>query len=538
MALSRYTIYPWLGTITAVPADDPSLIQGAGASGGISHDVGGQHFDIRKVRNATSKSDGYIQLTNTACATGGFCQGLFELYDGVERDMIMFYKGVAYRIDSVDGVYEPTRIIPSTLTLDDQVFSINCAQYGSYILFADGMHTPYKWCHLYGETPSVTFADKLIQQGTEYKFKYLEFFQGRIIGAYADGTNEDISIRWTDVLPNVATLEFDATNQLYKPGTDSIVGMKRMGGNALYVYGERTINRVDYYPDFTTPFAMVTLVEGQSMSNMASLISIPNRHFFFNRDYGFIEYAGGTDWAVISDDIEDKLHIRNEYANRIIGTFDPYHKELVWLWPGGTESTPNQMLRYDLRSKQWRISPWEVTYVDKWIVLTEGRTWTELSNLGGSNQTWTDIINKGYDRWMDVYQDQARLVFGGVDGFVYYEGGDSADNSSYDSYRIEPIMDFGDPQRKKLLLEIWFGFGKVGTYHVNVWWRGGDTAAECESHSWESLGYIRPCAATSAPCVYPARNERFHQIKWGTSGKEDQYEVNRIDFHFYPQGKY
>ena len=124
------------------------------------------------------------------------------------------------------------------------------------------------------------------------------------------------------------------------------------------------------------------------------------------------------------------------------------------------------------------------------------------------------------------------------DGYIYYEGGTTQNGSDFDGYRIEPVMDFGDPNRKKHLLEIWMGFGKVGVYYVDLYWRGGDTAAECESHSWESLGTIRPCAATSAPVAYLSKNERFHQIKWGCDSKEQPFEVNRIDFYFHPQGKY
>ena len=97
MALQRYVIYPILGTKTAVPADDPGLFTPFGA-GFATNDVGGQHFDLRKVRNACSKSDGYLKVNDTAVTgTTGFCQGMFELYDGSNRDQVFFYDGVGYR---------------------------------------------------------------------------------------------------------------------------------------------------------------------------------------------------------------------------------------------------------------------------------------------------------------------------------------------------------------------------------------------------------------------------------------------------------
>lgn len=536
MALQRYVIYPILGTKTAVPADDPTLFT-AFAAGFATNDVGGQHFDIRKVRNACSKSDGYIKVNDSAASTGNFTQGLFELYDGSNRDCIMFYGGVGYRMEDSEGVLVPTRITPSSLTFDTEEFNYSTMQYGSYLIFTDGETTPYKWAHSY--IAKSTDADKLIATGTEYVFKYLEFFQGRIIGAYSNQTNGDIEVRWTGVLPSMSTLSFGGTSQAYKPGSDSIVAIKRLGANACYIYGQTSINRIDYYPDFTAPFVITELVQGQSCSNSASIISLPDRHYFFNRNYGFIEYAGGTDWRVISEDIEDQLDIRFEFAKRIVGTFDPVHKELVWCVPVASysESTPGTILRYDIRSKQWRTSPWPMTCIDRWTVLTSGKTWNQLVDTD-QHETWADVYGAGHARWIDLYAEYQRLVMSHEDGYVYYEGGTSKNTADFDGYRIEPILDMGDPNRKKHLLEIWMGFGKVGTYYIDLYWRGGDTAAECESHTWESIGTIRPCAATSAPVAYPSKNERFHQIKWGCNSKEEPFEVNRIDFYFHTQGKY
>ena len=219
----------------------------------------------------------------------------------------------------VDGVWVASRITPSAVSFDDEEFSYSMMQYGSYVIFTDGKLTPYKWAHSY-INPS-TDADKLIATGTEYVFKYLEFFQGRILGAYSDQTNGDLEIRWTTVLPSMSTLTFSGTNQAYKPGSDSIVALKRLGANACYLYGQTSINRIDYYPDFTAPFVITELVQGQSASNSASIIQLPDRHFFFNRNYGFVEYAGGTDWRVISEDIEDQLDIRFRVRKTNCGYF-------------------------------------------------------------------------------------------------------------------------------------------------------------------------------------------------------------------------
>ena len=229
--MNSFRIVPALGLKTNVPENDPTLFKFISDNLAITHCVDGMNVDFATVRNACSKSKGKAQWDNTATAQATRCLGMFEFYDGTNRDKWYVDNGHIYRYDSSR---DPQRICDtvscagtpvSFASSDNDLYCF--IQYGDYTIFTDkGEHTPYKASY------SDTELSKLIQSGTEYTFRYLEKFQRRIIGAYSDQTNGDIEIRWTDALPTWATLSFPSANQLYKPNDDVITGIKRFGNNA------------------------------------------------------------------------------------------------------------------------------------------------------------------------------------------------------------------------------------------------------------------------------------------------------------------
>jgi len=114
---------------------------------------------------------------------------------------------------------------------------------------------------------------------------------------------------------------------------------------------------------------------------------------------------------------------------------------------------------------------------------------------------------------------------------------DADDGSDLDGYRVEPVMDFGRPNDKDLLLEIWFSIVKTGSYALYVSYRGGDTLAEVNDASWEALGEVSFNSPSDA-VTRLAKVNRFHQIKYGTDGADEPFIVNNIEFKYVPQGRY
>ena len=237
----NFKIKPTFGLKTDVPPDDFSLFKVVGENIAITHDVGGINLDYEREHNACTKAYGYEQWDASANAQATKCLGLFELFDGTHRDHIYFDNGECF-IYNAARTPVLTEDVASTVFAKDNHDLYSIINFGGYMVFSDrGEHTPYKWKN--GDAN----LTKLVQSGTEYKFRYLEEFQRRIIGAYSDQTNGDLEIRWTEALPTWATLSFPAANQLYKPqGVDSLSGIKKMGSNACLLYGEDSIKRIVY----------------------------------------------------------------------------------------------------------------------------------------------------------------------------------------------------------------------------------------------------------------------------------------------------
>ena len=147
---------------------------------------------------------------------------------------------------------------------------------------------------------------------------------------------------------------------------------------------------------------------------------------------------------------------------------------------------------------------------------------------------WTDDTS----RWIDYIPDLVDyLVYANTDGYLYHCINEDLNGSDIDSYRIEPVMDFGDRLRWDLLSEIWFDIATVGDFSIDVSLRSGDTTGELEAASWTSAGSVS-CNGIANPVLYVNQNARLHQIKWGTDLKDEKFIVNGITLKYKPEGVY
>jgi len=531
--MQEFTIIPILGRKTDVPANHASLFKFIGDRVALTHDTGGINFDTSRKRGACSKSYGYTQWSNSATAAATKCQGLFELFDGSNRDHLFVDNGNIYYYDSA---LDPVEIEDSgsTAFATDDVDLYSIIQIGSYAVFTDrGEHTPYKWKN--GDAN----LSKLCASGTEYKYRYHLSFQRRVIGLYTTETNGDIIVRWSTDWPTTAitSLNFPATNQLYIPNDDSLVGGATMGYNKCYLYCEGSIQELVYFPSYTTPFKLYTVVPQQGSVNHHNVVNLGDRHLLFNRNYGFCEYRGGTQFPYggrpISDNIEADINtINSDYYNLIVGAFVPLTREAVWTVPIGGGSIFNQLWFYNIDTGQWRFEDKTMRYVDNWRMYT-GFTWNDLvTELGGADAVWTDA---GTQTWAYYTSMRDRLAYANTDGHLYYHTAEALAGSNLDSYRIEPILDFGDGKVKKLLKEIWFDLGLSGDYSIDVSHRGGDTVGEVLAASWASLPSLSH-SSPDRPVIHTNNSARYHQIKFGTDLKDEKYEVSKIIFKYDLQG--
>jgi len=527
--MKTFKIIPTFGRKTDVMADDESMFRFISENIALTHDAGGINFDITEKANACSKSKGYVEWSNSANAKATKCLGLYELVSGSTRDHIFIDNGKCYIFDpSLDPAPVEDGSNTTFATGNADLFSF--CTVGAYMVFADmAEHEPQKWKH--GDAT----LSNLIASGTHYKFRYVVPFQRRVIGLYSDQTNGDIEIRWSTSWPGtaIASLNFPATNQLYVPNDDTITGGATMGHDRCYIYCQNSIQQLVYYADYSAPFRCYTAVQKQGAENHHSIVNLGDRHYLFNRNYGFCEYRGGQTFPYggksLSDPIEDLIQgINADYYNLIVGTFVPLTKEICWTVPLDGSSTPTHLLFYNIETGQWRVEDKSMKYVDEWR-LVDNYTWNDLiTAAGGVGSDWSGVSSNS---WAYYSSHKQRLVYANTDGKLYNRDSNAIDGTNIDGYRIEPAMHFGEEFEQKNLLEIWFGVALSGSYSIDVSHRSGNTMGELIGASWTSLGSVS-CDDNSRPVLHCDKTARYHQIKWGTDLKDERFRVTDIVFKY------
>ena len=480
-----------------------------------THDVGGYNWDNNEVIGEVKKCDGELKFTTETFSTAGTTQALDLLYDGTNRNMIGVRNGKFYKVDSDYGVTNIDASSPVTFHTD---MPITLLQYGAYIIIASLSLTPYKWMH--GDAN----LTKLILAGgaTEYKFRYMEQFKNCVIGAYSDQTNGNIDIRWSDPLTAFATFSFPAANQLYKPDNDiGITGIKRLGNVACLVYGDNSIYSMDYYPDYTPIFGLTEQITGVGPRYGWSIVDTGKSHLFFDENKGFVQYAGGRQYEVVSEAIEPLLTtMQQSYYKLIQGTTVHYTDEVAWCVPLDYATSNTAVLYYNTNTKQWRRENRAADIIAYKNYLTVF-TWTEFVRYNGTtwptdNRTWNQSI-----------AGTGKVYYAKSDGYVYEIYGSQWNTVGYSAYRIEPIISAPDPTRYKRAQEFHLLGTREGAWSVDVYWRGGDTEQETLASTWELLGSTTQ-ATTSSQVIYFDKEKKYHQFKYGTDLKDEPFTVNKV----------
>ena len=503
------------------------------------HCVDGRNISLDRVRNATSKSMGRAEWSNSAIGSPTYCLGIFELYDGANRAIWIVYDGDVYRYDGSRDPAEVADAGPTAFASDITDF-YSIIRYGNYMVFSDyGEHTPY--CSDHNDANLV----KLVSAGDEYKGKYLESFQRRIFIANVTSgitTAPELSVIWTDANPAPgSSCTFGSgdppSNHLYVPTDDEIVGIKRMGNNACFVYSDSSINRLDYYENYTTPFGFTTVHENEGFVNHHGIVSARGMHFGFNKNYGFAAFDGSRNFPAggvpVSYDIEDWIRdIKSPTYPHIIGAHYPFGNKILWTVALDGADTPNAILVYNYVQNTWSRIDTVAHYIAPIIVATDV-TWTKfITELGYT--TWSST---GNIRWSDLLDENPYFAMSATDGKLYYYGTEGDDGGAWDGYRVEPILDFGEPHNKDLLLEIWFGLVETGNYNIYVYHRSGNTVGECGGNTWTGLDEVSCNDPANAVCRL-SETGRYHQIKWGTDSADEPFVVNQIEFRFVRQGRF
>lgn len=594
-----FEFIPALGRKTNVAQNDPSLFRMFGESILASHDVGGVNFDIQRLQHACSKALGDALWSSSVVSTSTTeTQGLFELYDssanrnkiimnngkffvydtnkdpGQKQPLYISYDagggtgldsavvpdpaagdliqystatGVVARFEDYGGdwgtdtagtgniwlsestgswhdnqaldLVNGTTTYTGALTLDGTTTSPSfstsatdhtCAiRVGDYVVFTDrGSSIPYKWKH--GDTYITPLDVKGGDGSSGYKFRYLASFARRVIGAYCSNDSApEISYRWSTDWPATAisNLYFPSTYQNFVDTDDPIVGIHNIGVDQCYIYSTRSVSELGIYRDYdaTQKIRSYIALPGVGAINHQSIVNVWNYHIFPNEFYGMMKLDCAKRAEPISQDIDsDFQDVKwDKMKDYCVGRFIPYLNCAVWTMPMVSNDTPNRLLFYHTETQQW---------------------------------FWEDKVFYFLDQWYD--SDEWKLMLSGTDGHVYSYGGyattNSAQPANLDGYRIEPIMDFGNPWIPKRVTEVGFEVITGGDYTIDLSWRGGDSVKEVMAASWTSVGTLN-INSPSEPFISFDQNHKLHQMKWGTNGDSEDFQVNKVRVGYYMQ---
>ncbi len=520
-------------TLTIIPTGGSKVKQAASADEMITSinlagtkvrtfDAGGYNIDNSERIGECRKAPGYTVWNGTSSATGaGTWQNYLMLDDGTNVTPTGIFRGKFWTFSNAGVVTNVDAGTGTNAVTFSTANPISMIQYGAYAVFGDVATTPYKW--KYGDANTT----KLILSGTEFKFKYLEKFNNHVIGAYSDQANGNIDIRWTDALPTFASLDFPAANQLYKPDTDiGITGLKTMGNLYCLVYGRNSIHNLAYDADGSVLFSAKPLASNIGTDSHFSIVDVGDSHLFFDRNKGFIRFAGPSNWAVISDDITVWLDaITRAERDRIFGCYIENKNEVCWAIPTGNVIYPNWLLYYNLTTKEWRREQKSVcamTFADYSVY--QGMTWTQLSLISPNSPKWPS--SGTWEYWLGGYT--GNTLFGGATGYSYWMAGNDYAGSDYGGWRVEPVFSYPDSSKSKRVQELWFGFPEAGAFSVDVLWRTGETEQECMAKEWESIGSVSCASSAASAALFLDKTAKFHQMKWGTDLKNEPFAVSEI----------
>jgi hypothetical protein len=289
--------------------------------------------------------------------------------------------------------------------------------------------------------------------------------------------------------------------------------------------------------NYSAPYGFTTMVDGQGATNHHSIVNENSANYFYNKNYGFCAYAGGSQIVPISRDIENWVRdIKLSSTPTIVGAALPYKNSIMWTVPLEGAGSPNALLIYDYVENKWTRRDITAHYIAP-IVRATDVTWTNLSTEFGYT-TWTSF---GSLRWADLISETPTIALSATDGELYTLSTESDDGSDYDGYRVEPALAFGGPNTHSTLFEIWFSIVSGGAFSLYVQYRSGNTEAELRSANWTALDEISLDKPENAVCYINGetqKSNRLHQIKWGTDSENEQFIINQIEFVYETEGRY
>jgi len=380
--------------------------------------------------------------------------------------LIAITNSKAYYYDTVGGSFiDITGAIALTGLTDDFVQSDTAFD---IFVFTNNVDRVKKWTGT-GNIADLGGLDQAVVTGGTVDVsavKGITSFSGfmHVVAPIEDATRKPLRWRWSrfdnaEGWNNVGTYG-QAGYADITDGPDKLQTSKRLGGDFLALYKERSIHIAQYVGP-PTVWSRRLVVSGIGLIAPGAVTDIINEHIFIGQDNIYI--FNGLSIKPVGDAIFDTfISELNPLTQHLIWAHTIYEEnEVIFAYPSGGSTTPNRALVINYMTGAWAFRDMP------FLTMGPFRRTTSTESWDSDPESWDSDLT----RWDDSrFSENAPLHLGGdVNGYVHdYGVGFSQDGLTHSSYVVSPAIHLGRPERIKRFLRILVDLIQTGEHSLEV----------------------------------------------------------------------
>lgn len=338
---------------------------------------------------AIEKRPGYLEVNDTALASGADILSAYEFYDGASTHMLINIGEYIYEINLTTG-----GVAEIVSGLDGS--AVSYATYGAVVYMSNGADNVWSWD---GSAAAIELA-------ALPKAKYLIVHRDKLFYIQAFGEDVNTVFFSQAALPEV--IDGDAEFIVHTTDGDSLTGVASLFGY-LMLFKNLSTHRLQGVRKDQLILSDSLVNSNPRIGSRAhkAIVNVPGGLMFLSDDG--IQFTNTAEMIKVSHKVDHYIDtITREYIDTCCAFFDGLNYRISY--PTGANATPNETLCFNLLNKAWTI----FTY--------------------GMNQ---------------YVRTRSGAIYGaGNDGFFYHIDTGTSDNGSAIEMRaMTKVFDFGAPYR-------------------------------------------------------------------------------------------
>lgn len=297
-------------------------------------------------------------------------------------------------------------------------------------------------------------------------------------------------------------------------GPDKLQAIRRLGGDFVALYKERSIHIAQYVGP-PTVWSRRLIVSDIGLLAPGAVTSIINEHVFIANDNIYI--FNGVSIKPIGTPIFDRfISELNPAKTHLIWAHTIYEEnEIIFAYPSGSSDVPDKALVLNYQTEAWSFRDMPFMSMGNYRMTDSGDSWDSDSD------TWDSDVT----RWDDTTAaDNAPIHLGGdEDGYVHVYGtGYSQDGGAHDSYVISPALDLKRPDAIKRFFRILADLVATGAHNMEISYLTVNNPNQVLS--WSAVKNL-PCDLSTVPWITVDIAGRYGFVRFRTNGTNNPWRL-------------